>query len=454
MDNDIEIDRTLELTKAIKFNDIQAVVDHRVPIGPDHPFFTEFKDVRGDYAESEFYKYIFIDPRDYSYYNTKRVSKSIVFVAGHRGSGKTSEIRKWIKNIENPKGFYCIVCNIDEELDMNDVEYVDIMILQLEKLSRKLRHDGIEIEQSIFEDMGNWFAQRIKEMNSKDISEIVIETETKLGWGLPKFIEMFTKLKASITGRTENTEIVRRVIKNNFTPLAAKFSRFIEEVILILRKNHKADELLFVIDGIEKTNSPNLRKKIILEESNRIQQLKVNVVITLPIELMQEYARLKNFSQMFTFPFVKVIDKDGKKIEKAYKKFREFIYKRVDESLFEEEDVVDDIITYSGGSPRELLSILEQSAIQTEGFKITKISLQRAVKKLSSQYQVYVSKKDLEVLKEIHQNNLDGIATEHSVEVQDLLERHLIFEYNNGTYKRVNPLLECSESYKRYIEKK
>ncbi len=445
-------DKSYVLKKATVFSEIQAVVDHRIPVGPEHEFYTELKDVRGDYIEREFYKLLFINPDDFSYYNVNRLNKTILFVAGHRGSGKSSEIKKWVKNLEKtPRGYFCVVCNVDEDLDMNDIEYVDIIIFQLEKLIQKLLQRKIPIDDSIISQMEKWFTYRISEMNKKLESKIELETEVKVQGMIPYILEILGKLRTSVTGKTERTDTIRKEIKNNFSSLTSSFNIFIEDVVKKLQNNNQAQEILFVIDGLEKTNSPELRKRIILDESNRILSLKVNVLFTLPIELMQEKSRLNNFSNTFSFPFIKIIEKDNSQVAKAYKKLREFVYKRVDESLFEDEKIIDAIITYSGGSPRELLRILEQCAIRAEGGKIDSNSLQRAVKKLSSEYLSYLYKKDLETLKDIDTNNKKGQLTDYSNELHDLLEKHIVFEYNDGTYRRVNPLVECTEHYKKYV---
>ena len=51
-----------------------------------------------------------------------------------RGSGKTSELAKYAQKLENKDGFFCVTCNIDVDLDINDLEYMDILILQMQNL--------------------------------------------------------------------------------------------------------------------------------------------------------------------------------------------------------------------------------------------------------------------------------------------------------------------------------
>lgn len=59
--------------------------------------------------------------------------------------------------------------------------------------------------------------------------------------------------------------------------------------------------------------------------------------------------------------------------------------------------------------------------------------------------------KDIEILKKIKQANEKGVPILFMEGLQDLLEKLIIFEYNQGSYKRVNPLVEQSELYQHYV---
>ena len=67
---------------------------------------------------------------------------------------------------------------------------------------------------------------------------------------------------------------------------------------------------MFVVDGLEKTMSANVRRKIVIDESNRIRQIKANTIFTLPIELMRDRNKLIMFSTVVCFPFIKLIEQN------------------------------------------------------------------------------------------------------------------------------------------------
>ncbi len=441
--------------QAKTLKEIDVAVRFDMPVAPGDVYFVDFKDVRGDFEEHFVYRALNVCTTDYSYDQAiNRFNKTLLFLGGMRGSGKTSEIAKYVKKLNHPNCFYCVVCNIDKELDTNDIEYMDILILQLEKLFEKANSDKLKLKDDILKSLQDWFGQRVAEVNKMITIDggLCIDVEA----GTPGFLSLFKiagKLKAGITGTRETATKIRTSFKNNFNDFAQRFNLFIEEVNLKLRARHLAKEILFVVDGIEKTMSPAMRRKVIIEEENRLRSIKANTLFTLPIELMSEIQRLKMYATVVSFPFVKICEKDGSLLETAIDRFKEMVYKRITPDLFDSDETVRTAVRFSGGSPRELLRILEYAnmyADETVG-KITLADLNKALQKLAAECSQFVTTKDLEMLKRLKDNNAKSIQTPFDQEWLRLFEHQIVFEYNDGTYKRVNPVLEISGLYKQHV---
>ena len=441
--------------KAHKLVEVDNALRFDVPLEPDHEFYTDFSDVRGDFEERLLYKNLNVHPKNFVFNReANQGNKVILFLAGMRGSGKTSELARIAKNLHNPQCFFCVTCNLDEGLDMNDLEYMDVLIFQIERLLEELENHKIPFNDEIIEVLYGWFAQRVEEVNraiKADTGlEMAIEAKTPNILGL---LKITTKLKANLSGSKENAEKIRLSFKNNFTDFAYKFNEFIETVNLVLRNQNLAQEVMFIIDGLEKTATTAIRRKIILEETNRIRAIRVHTVFTLPIELMAQQRLLEAFSTVTSFPFVKIREKNGDIVDKAIKRFESFVYKRIDASLFDSPETVKQAILYGGGSPRELLRVLEYANMfaDEDCNKITLYDLDKGIKKLAAQTAQYLSKDDLEKLKELKQANESQIPVAYDESWQDMLEKLIILEYNDGTYKRVNPVIEQSALYQHHV---
>lgn len=114
---------------------------------------------------------------------------------------------------------------------------------------------------------------------------------------------------------------------------------------------------------------------------------------------------------------------------------------------------VEKAIKYGGGAPRELLRILKNASFYADedvGF-ITEKNLDKALKRLANQIAQYLTKEDLAELKIINENNKAEKDTPYSSAIANLIEKIIVLEYNDGTYKRPHPLLELSRIYQQEI---
>ncbi len=450
------------MQKATKLNEIDAAVDKFTPVTPDHPFYVDFKNLRGDFQEWEVMRMLNVEQKGGNYffdYRPNQANKTLLFLAGMRGSGKTSELAKYAQFLNHKGCFLVITCNIDQELDLDNMQYMDILIFQLEKLLKRTEEIGLQLDNSILESMEKWFQDRIKEINRSLSAEGSAEMEvgssdsfSTLGL-LSRLLGITASLKMGLTGSYQRAETIRTNLKNRFVDFATKFNTFIEQANERIRKENKGQEILFIVDGLEKTMSPDTRRMIIMEESNRIRQIKANTIFTLPIELMKEEQRIRHFSEIVTFPFIKIKERDGKLVAEAILQFEEFLYRRIAKELFDGPQTVQLAIEFSGGSPRQLLRIIEQASWQadSEAGIITLHNMNRAIEKLGNSIARYVEPAEFKVLKRIKEDLEQGNPIGFDESIQGLLEKEIIFEYNDGTYKRVNPLLEISKLYRHNV---
>ncbi len=453
------------MKKAFSLEEIDAAVNKFMPVTPSHPFYVNFDNLRGDFQEREVMRMLHVHTVEEGYQFNEaydRANKTLLFLAGMRGSGKTSELAKYAQILHAPDCYFVITCNIDEELDMDNVQYMDIVIYQLEKLLTKVKEAGLKLDDSILESMTEWFKVRVKEINRSLKAKGGLAIETGIGEEdqafsvkglLGKLLGITLKLKGELSGSYDRAESVRETFRRRFSDFSQKFNAFIEQTNDQLRREKKGKEVLFIIDGLEKTMSAETRRKIIMEESNRIRQIKVNTLFTLPIELMKEEPRIRNFAEIITFPTVKICERDGTEVDAAMKKFEEFVDQRIDYLLFDSIKTIRLAIQYSGGSPRQLLSIIEKANWQADSGigKITCENMERAIEKEGNALARYIEPQEFEILKEIKSDLESGAPIGFDVAIQTLLEKNILFEYNDGTYKRVNPLLERSKLYQHKV---
>ena len=452
------MNQDVRLRRAFKLWDIPQAVPFNEPIGPEHEFFTDFSDVRGEFEERIVYQRLNVRVIDGKYtFDAEKHSnnKVLLFLGGMRGSGKTSELVKYAYNLHKPECFFCVTCNIDQGLDMNSIEYMDILIFQLEQLTLRLKEAKVKIHHDAVNRLQTWFAERNKEVTQSTSvsSEVEIGVGAEKGGLLGGLLGLLGHFKAGLNGSKEWVESTRSTLKNRFGEFANRFNEFVAEANIAIRKQKLGQEVLFVVDGLEKTNTSELRKRIIVDESNRLSSIKAYTIFTLPIELMRERERLAMFSKVESFPFVKLCERDGSLIPRAIGRFEAFIFKRIDESLFESRELIRELIMLSGGSPRELLKILDTASLyadETVG-KIDRKTVDRTIKSMASKMGQYLTEVELLKLKKIKELNANNEPIPYDEVVQELLEKIILMEYNDGSDKRPNPIITKSEIYRAYV---
>jgi hypothetical protein len=121
--------------------------------------------------------------------------------------------------------------------------------------------------------------------------------------------------------------------------------------------------------------------------------------------------------------------------------------------LFEDEAVVHKAIRLGGGSPRELLRLLEMAAFYADEDKgkLDLACLMAAAQRLANQSAQYLTQPKLDKLKEIYADNLREHPSPFDDLVGEMLEDLILMEYNDGSYKRVNPVIELSSLYQQRV---
>ena len=437
------LNNEIKIKKANDFYEILNAVEFNKPIlSKEDEFFVDFKDLRKGFSEVSIYKNLHINPKTMKC-NDLNVNQ-IIFLSGHKGTGKTTELLKLKNEINDTGCFLTIYCDVaNEKSGTNDMDIVDIIIFMLEKLVKELQDKDIEISNNDIESFYKWYNQRIVEINNNTDKSATIEIEASAGINLLSFYKLLARTKAKLSASQNTKDTIRRVFTNNFPAFSIKFNEFILNIKEIIRKKDIAKDLLFIIDGFEKVGSYKDRKRILIDESDKFVEIKSNMILTLPIELFSKKINVRDFSTLISLPLITLDDK-------GIKKFKEFIYKRINKNLFIDETVVENIIKYGLGSPRETLQMIQNSYMIAQDDIIDMKSVEDAKEKLSNEIVDYLSKEEIEVLNNI-QNNEDITYDEI---IGELLSKKAILEYGDGTNKKINPIILENAKYQRLIAKR
>ena len=377
---------------ATTFFEIQDAVAYNIPVDSDSIFYVDLTPYRTDFTERELFLSLNINPSTQDCNEIGRGKK--IFLSGYRGTGKTSELLKITKNIDETQCYFTVFVDIaDEEMDTSNIDTVDILILMLRKLLSKLEKKGADISNATYiEDFYEWYKSTIiKESNtqldaSAEIKAGVDASASVLG----KLLGIVANTSAKLQGSNQSKETIRRVITNNYKMFSDRFNELVNSVVTKLQEHSDYKDILFIVDGFEKIGSLKDRKKILVDDSNRLTMLNTHMIITLPIELFTYKNQLAQGAITMSFPIID-LDTSG-----AKECFREFILKRVSQGLFDD----------------------------------------KAIDKLANEIAAISSKEELEII--------DKIIKKQPIFEDEIFlslkERNIIFEYGSDKMK-INPIV-------------
>ncbi len=431
----------MEDKKASDFYEIQDAVAFNIPVDTSHSYYTDFTPFRADFTDKKIFKHLNINP-DSNECNPLRSPKKI-FLSGYRGTGKTSELLSLRKKIDDTKCYFSIFVDIaGEELDTTNIETVDILILMLEKLISQLQKQGADVSNEDISVFYDWYKTKIVDVINNTLSgSAAIELGADTKDTLLGFVGLVGNTKLKLQGSTESKRVIRQEINNNFATFSRKFNEFIGSLVEQFRDKEHYHDILFIVDGFEKIGTLEDRKKILVDDANKLTIIRSHMIITLPIELFTEKNRLSHFSTIENFPLIDLEEAGAKE------RFREFILKRVNETLFKE-GAIDKIIDYGAGHPRQTLQIINRAYVEAEGEFIDMQSVEKSIEILGSEMS-RVDDKEIAILKDIQ----EGKTIPENDIFTTLKAKNIIFEYHGSESKHIiNPIVKYDKTFQKLLE--
>jgi hypothetical protein len=142
---------------------------------------------------------------------------------GHRGSGKSTELRQLAARIQGPGAFEVVLLDVVQTLDTNNLDYADVYFALAEALLAKLQVRGLELEDVHLSNLRNWFEERVEKHEQTRAFAAEAKAGAQVESGIPFLGKLFASLTTAFrTGSTYKEEL-RRVLKNSFSDFADAF---------------------------------------------------------------------------------------------------------------------------------------------------------------------------------------------------------------------------------------
>ena len=431
-------------------------VDPNMPLEPGDPRFEDFDAIRGIELRGRISKLL----------KAAEIGDKFakIVVAGHRGSGKSTELNRVCKDLED-KGYIVLWASVNLNLDPKDISFSDVMRLLVLLIDDRF---GPEIEKDpslkqAFETVQAWF----REVTSKEVREIdkassnsfdiaiggktEAELEGEIG---PSFFKGKAKARTELGKLMAGISILRRSNSNKRTEIKETLERYSNELVSnvnsLLRAIPQASRTVFILDNVDKYDA-KIVNDIFFENADLFRDLDSHFIFTVQSSLLfkpVDHVPDQAFETL-RLPMLPIFQHGSREPNPpVVQHLQDAIEKRVPRSLFADFDsATKKAIHLSGGCWRDLLRILHGALLDANAV-IEMKDIESAIARVAQTYTGLIrDQEDLKILAEVHATK-NLLSNEKSLY---LLHHLCVLAYNGKNWYDIHPLLEDYDPVKKAI---
>lgn len=404
----------------------------------------DFKKIRGTDVQERF-KRLLLKPA-----SAKDTFSHITF-AGHRGCGKSTELLQ-VSDALRLNKFFVVCCQANEELDISDIEYSDLLLAASKVLVEEVGQE-FPLDEKLLDQLTKWFAE-ITEVDTETVKkEVALTTSAGAEAKIPFLASFLAKLTALIRGTREHREEIRKKVLKSPDQLIFSVNQILDECYRAIRAGGTYEELLFIFDNLDRY-SPETVDKILIDQADNLKRLRCNIIYTVPISLIYQPRKgvLPDVFKSEVLPMIKIREKGqrwGETYSEGVRNLIEVIERRLEiGKVFSNPDLVKKIVLRSGGSLRELMRLIQEACIETTGDKIDEAAVQKAIINVRGEFTRPMPHSFLPDLVKIHKSK----QTDNSPTQRDMLFYRYALEYNGDRWVDVHPLVYDLPEFQRAIK--
>lgn len=365
-------------------------------------------------------------------------TQNAVLLLGHKGCGKSTELNRLSAKLAE-KGYRVktIVCSTD--LDMFNIVYSDLFILMGEALLGMAKDCGCVISKNILDDIIHFWDEGVETSMSRKEETMDIEAGASAETpGLFNVLKIFAKIKADLKFNEE----VRKEYRKKISIRSSEWMELLRNIAKEIAGKTEGKPPIIIFEDLDKLN-PEDAWNVFYNYAAVLSGMSFPVIYTFPIGLSYDtrFAAMEGYFVTKTLPMIKIETIEGQPYDDGINIIREIVKKRAELDLFED-DVLESLIKYSGGSLRDLFHTINSAAKRAERRNSESISMedaQRALEEVKTSLTRRIEHKDYDFLINIHTGNKELIEDKQML--LKMLQASVVLEYNGKRWHNLHPLV-------------
>ncbi|MGE5138342.1 MAG: hypothetical protein ACM3JD_02665 [Rudaea sp.] len=334
------------------------------------------------------------------------------FFSGHRGCGKSTELRRLAVHPGIAARYYPVHFTIRDEADVTHLDFKDLLLAIGGRLYRDYTTRSRRLPPQIERELEEWRGRM-----QVEIERSSRKTDIEVSGGLTAFFAQ-VGLKMKIEPATR--EVVRQVIERDVTGLVAVINK-ISAAIQAYEKRMP----LILVDDLDKPDLP-IAKDIFYGHRETMLQPNCAIIYTVssPLFYSTEFEAIRD--RAIFLPNVKLHGQgDRRPDRKGYATMREFVTRRLHSALIAPH-ALNHAISVSGGVFREMARVMRASLLNAlHGDRVELEHVRAAENEIRGEYRRMLTVEQRELLKQVHATS----RLDQPTQAAPLLQILAILEY-------------------------
>jgi len=379
--------------------------------------------------------------------------------SGHRGAGKSTELLRLKKYLEDNHCFVVYFAADEEDINPQDAQYTDILLACTRHLLEALNNTDSK-------PLLNWLQQRWQNFKDLALTEVSIES-LSVEAQIYELITLTTNFNATPTKHQQ----IREQLNLHTPSLIESLNKFIAEAMKQLPAGY--DKLVVIADNLDRIvpvmqeDGKTNHEHIFLRHSKQLKALDCHVVYTAPISLLYSNRAvdvLDTYGKPQILPMIMITTPDEQVHAPGLNKVKELIAKRVSQvapnlsletDIFDGEKTLEKLCLMSGGHVRNLLLMTQLATTHTDNLPISAQAVQKSVTTTRNIYLNSVDEHQWSELAQVHRSKNISNNQSH----RSLLFKRCILEYrysddqgNVQLWHDVHPLLKSTKEFQAALK--
>ena len=366
----------------------------------------------------------------------------IFLLMGHTGCGKSTELNKLAVRLRED-GYKVRIVKCLDDLG-NSPLYTNLLILVGEALFQIAE----EIDCSFDSELGKqilefWNTEIVK--NTVEREDYAIDTTAGIELASPSIFEKMFKAFMSIKAGIKLQQTDSKEYKQKIERRSEHWYNAIDRIADLLTEQLDGRQPIIIFEDLDKLDRGD--QSIVWDmfslHAVNLCNFSFPVIYTFPVSMSYspKYGHLTGFFIEKILPMIELKHSDGSPCPEGFSVIKKIVEDRADPSLIEEQ-TLKLMIEKTGGSLRDLFSIIRDASIRARRRKSGRIEMEDANSALNS-FKASLAKrievKDYEFLRNIINGNKRNI--EDREKLLEMLTCNVVLEYNGNRWRDVHPLV-------------